>query len=362
MKLHIPKRKKRSRRHRFTLTLLFSGITFLLLLVTLVIVDSLTLLLVHYGIMDIDVSIPSLARIVSDTALFSLGVGFIIAFYAGRLPLVPINRVINALNELADGNYSARLKFKGPFAKTPTIVELSDSFNRMAEELEHTEMLQVDFVNNFSHEFKTPIVSIAGFAKLLKTDDLTEEQRREYVGIIEEESLRLSQMATNVLNLTKIENQSILTNVTSFNLSEQIRNCLLLLEDKWERKHMELDLDFDELQIEANEELLKQVWINLVDNAIKFANEYGTLGIKITNYGRVYSVEVRNTGSTIPRENQDKIFNKFYQGDESHASFGNGIGLAVVKKIVEMHHGVVFVSCTEDSTTLTVELPKTQGQ
>lgn len=360
MNLKKLKRRRRSRRHRFTLTLLFSGITFLLIFVTLAIVDSLTILLVHYGIIDINISLPSLSRIIVDTALFSLGIGFILAFYAGRLPLVPINRVINALNELADGNYSARLKFRGPIAKTPTIVELSESFNRMAEELEHTEMLQSDFVNNFSHEFKTPIVSIAGFAKLLKTEDLTDEQRREYVEIIEEESLRLSQMATNVLNLTKIENQTILTNVTEFNLSEQIRNCVLLLEDKWDKKQLELDLDFDEYTVQANEELLKQVWINLVDNAVKFANEYGTLSIKITDYGQVYSIEVKNTGSTIPRESRDKIFNKFYQVDESHASFGNGIGLAIVKKIVEMHRGEVFVTCTDDSTALTVELPKTQ--
>jgi len=361
MKLQIPKRKKRIRSHRLTITLLFAGITFLILLVTLTLVDSLTILLVRYGVLDIDVSDPSLSRIIVDTALFSLGFGVIIAFYAGRLPLIPINRVINALNELADGNYSARLTFRGPFAKAPAIRELSDSFNRMAEELQNTEMLQSDFVNNFSHEFKTPIVSIAGFAKLLKTDDLTEEQRREYVEIIEEESLRLSQMATNVLNLTKIENQSILTNVTDYNLSEQLRNCVLLLEDKWDKKNLELDLDFDEYDIQANEELLKEVFINLNDNAVKFANDYGTLGIRVTDYGQVYSIEVRNTGSTIPRDTLDKIFNKFYQGDESHASFGNGIGLAIVKKIVRMHHGEVFASCTEDSTTLTVELPKTQS-
>lgn len=136
--------------------------------------------------------------------------------------------MIDGINNLAAGNFRVRLKFGWPITNHPAFAKLSDSFNKMAEDLEHTEMLRSDFINNFSHEFKTPIVSIAGFAKLLKRSNLTEAQRAEYLNVIEEESMRLSQMATNVLNLTKVENQSILTDVSRYNLSEQLRSCILL--------------------------------------------------------------------------------------------------------------------------------------
>ena len=173
--------------------------------------------------------------------------------------------------------------------------------------------------------------------------NLTEEQKTQYLIAIEEESMRLSYMATNILNMTKVENQEILTDVTKFNLSEQIRFAVLLLEEKWSKKNIELQLDFDEHMIEANEELLKQVWINLVDNAVKFAPRCATVGIDICATAQSYIVSVSNTGSDIPIEKQKRIFNKFYQADESHAQEGSGIGLAIVKKIVDLHNGWVSV-------------------
>lgn len=240
----------------------------------------------------------------------------------------------------------------------PTINEITNGFNQMAEELDNTKMLRGDFINNFSHEFKTPIVSIAGFTKLLKRGNLTEEQQREYLDIIEEESLRLSAMATNVLNMTKVENQTILTDVTQFNLSEQIRSSVLLLENPWTRKNIEFSLEFDEYEIWANEELLKQIWINLIDNAIKFSPEYGMIVIKIVDEGEKYKISIANSGTEIPEERRKKIFDKFYQADESHSSEGNGIGLAIVKRVTELHHGEVKVDCKNGITTFAVELPK----
>jgi signal transduction histidine kinase len=228
----------------------------------------------------------------------------------------------------------------------------------MAEDLEHTEMLRGDFVNNFSHEFKTPIVSISGFAKLLKKGNLSETQKEEYLDIIEEESLRLSEMATNVLNMTKIQNQTILTDVTEYNLSEQIRSCVLLLEKRWTEKNLELSLEFDEYLICACEEMLKQVWINLIDNAIKYSPEYGLVIIKIKEEEQCYHVSVANSGIEIPKEKQQKIFEKFYQVDESHSSVGNGIGLSVVKYAVELHKGQVYVECKNGITTFHVKLHK----
>jgi signal transduction histidine kinase len=219
-------------------------------------------------------------------------------------------------------------------------------------------MLRSDFINNFSHEFKTPIVSIAGFTKLLRKGNLSQPQKEEYLAIIETESLRLSQMATNVLNLTKVENQTILTDVTEYNLSEQIRSCILLLSEKWEEKEIDYVLDFREYSIHANEELLKQVWINLLGNAVKFSPHGGTIEVRITEQPDTMTVSVMNTGSTIAPEQQAKIFRKFYQADESHAAEGNGIGLAIVKRVVELHEGTVSVASGNGRTTFTVVLPK----
>ena len=293
-------------------------------------------------------------------ALISIVMGAALVILLGKIPQKPINKFIDGLNSLAAGDFETRLSYKGAFSNHPTVVEVTESFNKLAKELENTEMLRSDFINNFSHEFKTPIVSIAGFAKLLQRGNLTEEEKMQYLNVIEEESMRLSYMATNILNMTKIENQEILTDITRFNLSEQIRFAVLLMEEQWSKKNLELQLDFDEHMIEANEELLKQVWINLVGNAVKFAPRCATVAVNICATAESYIVEVSNTGSEIPPEKQKRIFNKFYQADESHAQEGNGIGLAIVKKIVDLHSGWVSVRSGNGMTVFTVELPKKQ--
>ena len=179
--------------------------------------------------------------------------------------------------------------------------------------------------------------------------------------MIEEESMRLSAMATNVLNMTRVENQTILSDVHSFNLSEQLRGCVLLLEGKWTKKEIDLQIDLEEHRIEADEELLKQVWINLVDNAIKFSTQGGAVSLEIREKKESLSVSISNTGPTIHADQQKRIFNKFYQADRSHSTEGNGIGLALVKRITELHRGKVTVSSENGLTTFTVTLPKKQA-
>ena len=292
----------------------------------------------------------------------SIIIGGFLAFFGSRIPLKPISKLVNKMNRLAAGDYRTRLEFNGAIGASAVGKEVVASFNTLAEELENTELLRNDFINNFSHEFKTPIVSITGLAQLLEAGNLTEEQRVQYARAIREESMRLSSMASNVLNLTKVENQTILTDLTRFNLSEQIRSSVLLLEDKWVSKSIDLQIDFDEYDVEANEELLKQVWINLIDNAIKFAPKGGTVEIKIAEKAELLFVTVSNTGSEIPKEKQEKIFAKFYQADESHATQGNGIGLAIVKSIIKLHSGAVAVKSENLVTSFLVELPKNQKQ
>jgi len=262
------------------------------------------------------------------------------------------------MNRLATGDFRARIRFGKPISAHPSFQEIEKSFNTAAKELEQTEILRRDFINNFSHEFKTPIVSIAGFAKLLRRGNLTPQQQEEYLAIIEEESLRLAYMATSVLELTKIESQTILTNVSRFNVSEQVRSAILLLEDKWAKKNLDFNLLIGEYDISANEELLKHVWINLLDNAIKFSEEYGCIDVIVEEKNGSILVSISNTGKPIPEESMKRIFNKFYQADESHSTQGNGIGLAVVKKIVDLHHGSVFAQSRDALTTFTVTLPK----
>lgn len=346
-------------KHNFALTLLIFGVIFAIQFVTVLLAMVAIFVLVRTGIIPVTwTGQTNIGRIILLVTVVTNVLGLIVIFICTRIPLKPLNRLTEQVDRLASGDFNARLYFGKSLTRHPTFAQLSESFNKMAEALGNTEMLRNDFINNFSHEFKTPIVSIAGFAKVLKRGKLTPEQQAEYLDIIERESLRLSYMATNVLNMTRIENQTILTDVTEFNLSEQIRSCILLLEHKWAVKGLEWRIDFPEYQICANEELLKQVWINLIDNAIKFSPNGESVEIKIQDDTETLSVSVINSGQEIAEDNKEKIFNKFYQADESHSSEGNGIGLAIVKRVVDLHQGTIAVDSKNGLTCFTVELPK----
>ncbi len=344
-------------RSRLALTLLVTGFVFAVLVFIGGIIVGLIMILLQMGFVS-DNGILSPAEAVTILVIISVFLGGALSYLFSRITTKPVNKIINSFNQLASGNFGTRLEFGRIWSKNTTVKEISDSFNKMAEELENTEMLRSDFINNFSHEFQTPIVSISGFAKLLKHGNLSEEQKAEYIDIIAEESSRLASMASNVLTLTKVENQAILTGQTRYNLSEQIRGCILLLENKWSAKNIELHVDFDEYEICANEEMLKQVWINLIDNAVKFSPDYGVVSIGISRSRGLVSVAVTNTGSDIPSECIGRIFNKFYQADESHSSEGNGVGLAIVKRAVNLHGGTVTADSRRGRTTFTVILPE----
>lgn len=351
--------KNKKYKGSFSLTLAFALLVFAILLVSVGLAWLTVFILTKVGVFgEFVVDMPGITPIMLLMAVISLVVGSAGTIITSIFPIKSINHVVTQLNRLASGDFKARLSFGRTVSAHPVVKEVTDSFNKMAGELESTEMLRSDFINNFSHEFKTPIVSIAGFARLLKRENLTDEQRAEYIGIIEEESMRLSHMATEVLNLTKLENQAILTDITEFNLSEQIRSCILLLESKWARKNIEIAPDFEEYTVRANEEMLKQVWINLIDNAVKFSPEYGTVRIGIREEGDGLAVDISNTGTPIPHEEQGKIFNKFYQADQSRSSEGSGVGLAVVKRIIDLHEGDVSVESDGNITAFTVKLKK----
>ncbi len=351
--------RKQEPQHRLALTILFTAIVFCHILLTVLIVGVVLYLLDDWGVfVNAEQELLSIGDIILIYGIASLPVGGFMTYLISKILLRPVNTLVNRMNSLAAGNYKVRIDPGEFWGKHSTIREVTDSFNRMAQELEGRQILRSDFINNFSHEFKTPIVSIAGFAKLLRSGRLEQDQKEEYLQIIEEESLRLSQMATNVLNLTKVENQTVLSEISDFNLSEQIRSSILLLISKWEKKELEFILNFREYQVSANEELLKQVWINLLDNAIKFSPEGSTIEVNIRKGNGNILVTILNSGPDIPPEKQQKIFQKFYQADESHSTEGNGVGLAVVKKVIELHNGSVRVSCKFGISDFTVTMPQ----
>lgn len=309
-------------------------------------------LLYRFGF--IDGSRPA-GTVVFLFALVSLLVGVALSVMFSRFPLSPLRELMEAADRIAAGDYSARIDLKFP----AELKRLSDKFNHMAAEIGSVEILRSDFINNFSHEFKTPIASIQGFAEMLESDGLTPDERAEYIRVIIEESARLTTLATNILNLSKIEQQAILTGCTRFNISEQIRQVIALLDKKWTAKDITMAFDCSEFFYTGNEELLKQVWINLADNAIKFSPEEETVEIRIKETDTLLIISFTNQGEEIPAFALSHIFDKFYQADTSHATQGNGLGLTIALKIAALHGGTVTASSSRaGGNTFEVILPK----
>lgn len=339
--------------NRWFLTLLFSGVVFIIIFITMFITGTAFFLLNKLNILNTKPEeSPTLSLIIFTIA--SILIGTLIATIFSRIPLKPVHILIDGMTSLSKGNYDVKIKLG---KRNPVGKEITKTFNLLASELSQTEVLRTDFVNNLSHEFKTPIVSILGFAKLLQKTELTNEQQ-EFVDIIVTESSRLTNMTTNMLALSKIENQHILTDKTTYNVSEQIRECIILLEKKWSDKHLEIEADFGEFMIEGNHELLKQVWINLMDNSIKYSYPNGRISFLIEETDELLNISIANTGPVIPKEIQRRIFNKYWQEDVSHSSEGTGIGLSISKKIIELHNGEIHVSSNEKETKFIVSLPK----
>lgn len=273
----------------------------------------------------------------------------------GRSRIRPIHSVNSAMKKVSQGDFSVRVDDKKAIGE---IAELVSSYNHMAEELSGIEMFRKDFINNFSHEFKTPIVSIRGFARQLERDDLTPEQRREYTHIIVIESERLANMSSNILLLTKLENQQIITDRSTYALDEQIRNCILLLEKQWTDKNIDLRLDLDEISYLGNEEMMSHIWVNLIGNAIKYSPEGGALEIGLMRVQNFIVARITDHGEGMTAETQARVFEKFYQGDSAHAAEGNGLGLALVKRIVDMCGGKITVNSAPGAgSTFSVYLP-----
>lgn len=282
--------------------------------------------------------------------------GTALSNFFGRYYLHPLKRLIAATKEVRNGNYKVQVQCDSqPHTEMGIFVQ---SFNEMVRELDSVELFRNDFINNFSHEFKTPMVSIRGFARELQVDDLDESRRQEYVKIILEESDRLTRLATGILELSKLENQQILSEKKSFDLAEQIRQCILLQESQWMQKNLEVIPELDDAVIFSNEELLEHVWSNLISNAVKFTPERGSVYITLRADEQEAIVQIRDTGIGMSDAVKAHIFEKFYQADASRGEKGYGIGLALVQRAVALCGGRIQVeSELGKGSTFTVILP-----
>lgn len=283
-----------------------------------------------------------------------IALGTVITAFISRTILQPIRDLNKATTEVARGNFSVRVR-ESMDAEYGT---LTRNFNRMAEELSGIETLRGDFISSVSHEFKTPLASIQGFAKLLQDESISDSERREYTQIIIDETVRLSKLASNILNLSKLENQTTIGSKTRFSLDEQIRKIILMLEPEWSKKNISLDIALDDIYYYGNEDLMGQIWQNIINNAIKFTPVDGKIKVQLYQTESNITVRISDNGIGIPHDAKEKIFEKFYQGDHSRKTEGNGLGLALVKRIIDLCNGKIYVeNLYEGGVCFVVELP-----
>ena len=283
----------------------------------------------------------------------SIVLGMALSFAYSAIIVRSSRPYLKALQKVAEGDFSIRIEDSVAFAN----LGIAKNFNHMVEQLDSVETLRESFVSDFSHEFKTPIVSISGFAKLLKDPTLTVEQRNEYLDVIIDESNRLVELSESVLLLNRLDSQEITKE--QYLLDEQVRQCVLMFEQQCEDKGIELEVELEQINLNSNYKLLSQVVVNLLSNAVKFTEKGGKISVRCRSMGLNAVIEVQDTGCGMDEEIKANIFNKFFQGDKSHTTPGNGLGLCIVKKIVDILGGNIFVNSTPgEGSTFTVILLK----
>jgi len=302
-----------------------------------------------------------LAQVINTLlGFFLLG---LVLFFVGRFfqskQIDWFTPIIAAMDRIAKGDFSTRLDEHQE--SEGVLGELVRSVNKMAGELNQVEQMRQEFVSNVSHEIQSPLTSIRGFARALQEDDLAPETRRHYLSIIETESMRLSKLSDNLLELASLDSEQLKLDPKPYRLDKQIRGLILACEPQWAEKGLEMDAALDEATIvTADEDLLSQVWINLIYNSIKFTPAGGCVRVALKRQAGCVEVTVADTGLGIAPEDQPHIFERFYKADKSRrrSEGGNGLGLSIVKKIVELHHGTVAVTSQPgQGTQITVSLP-----
>lgn len=270
----------------------------------------------------------------------------------------PVNRILEAAEKIMQGDFSVRINKQSKFATDDEFHEIVECFNKLAEELSSVETLRTDFIANVSHEMKTPLSVMQNYGTLLQTPNLSEEKRIEYAKGVTDGARRMANMMTNVLKLNRLENQQIYPQTSEYDLSEQLCECLLQYENVWEKSNIEIDTEIEEnVMVTADAELLSLVWNNLFSNAFKFTEPGGKVSVSLTATPHHAVIKVSDTGCGISPEIGTHIFEKFYQGDTSHSVQGNGLGLALVKRVIDIMHGEIGVESTVGKgSTFTVKI------
>ncbi|MGN0477969.1 MAG: ATP-binding protein [Hominenteromicrobium sp.] len=299
-------------------------------------------------------AIVTFVNVLLITLLFTVGDTVRRRFTVDR----PVKEIQDVLRRLTNGDYSARVSESFAAGRYSKFGEIAQSINALAKELSGVETLRTDFISNVSHELKTPLAVMQNYGTMLQQPGLAEEKRIEYAKSISDACRRLAHLITNILKLNKLENQQIFPTVEEYDLSEQLAECLLQFENVWEKKHIGLETDIpDGVRIRADVELLTLVWNNLLSNAFKFTEDGGTVGVKLTADENCAAVRVSDTGCGMKPEVGAHIFDKFYQGDTSHATQGNGLGLSLVKRVVDIMQGEIEVeSVYGQGSTFTVRI------
>lgn len=318
-------------------------------LTILVTVEMLACIALAYGldallrnVINIEIEIPLVFVLLG----ISLLMGILVTSQLSKLFFNPIKKLRKAMDTVAAGDYTVRLENK---STSKEVLEIYSGFNLMTEELSATEILQTDFISNVSHEFKTPISAIEGYATLLQSTENIDETENGYVEKILFNTKRLSSLVDSILLLSKMENQQIPTKLTTYRIDEQIRQSIVALEPEWEKKNIEMDAELDSVEYLGNEQMMRHVWDNIIGNAIKFTPESGQIRIYMTKeLGKIVTI-VEDTGPGISEEAQKRIFDKFYQADRSHKQEGNGLGLALVKRILTIEKGEISVENLPDT-------------
>lgn len=336
----------------FNLSLVLSLMSFIVLTSVALMCGALLILAYKFGIIDQPVPfVGTLLLLISCVA-----VGTVEAAFICRRTLRTVKTINRAMNEVAHGNFSIRIRDDYCIDEMHS---MAHSFNKMAQELGSSEMFRSDFIANVSHEFKTPLSAIEGYATLLSDDSLTDAERDEYIRRITDTTRSLSELTGNILYLSRIENQQINPQSTEFELDEQIREVILELEAGWSDKLIDLNIDLDSVKCVGPQQMLRLVWLNLLQNAVKYTPERGSISVRLTCEGDRITFIVSDTGIGMSTEVQKHIFEKFYKADKSRCSQGNGLGLSLAKRVIDACSGQITVESHPDiGSTFTVNIPR----
>jgi signal transduction histidine kinase len=298
------------------------------------------------------------------TCAITMILGGVALWHSASFVMNPIVEISKGLQKVADGDFTVELSFLNNHRKrqkelySDEIDVMASNFNKMTRELNGMDYMRKDFMSNISHEIKTPVAAIAGFSEMLLDGGLSEQEQKEYLSYIYQESQRLSRMSENMLQMSRLDHQNIVKLKQEIKVDEQIRRCIILMGEKWPDRDIQYELQLEQCSIISDYDLLFQLWTNLIDNAIKYSDPKCTIWITTKIVDNSLQFSIRDEGTGISKEKLSKIYDKFYQCDESHKRQGNGLGLSIVKRIIELLKGSIL--CESElgvGTTMTVLLP-----